>query len=126
MIKLLASANQEAFDKSVAHIKALPKRSMAFNGKKGTCVYSHRHGGCAIGGPLLTAEDAEICDGQDSTSIFSLVRAHVVDAGDLDVQLLSRLQGAHDDSFNWSERSFHAFDVLRTIGHEFGLDVSKV
>lgn len=129
MIKLLASTNQEAFDKVVAHLKVLPRRSM---NDDQSCVYSHKTGGCAIGGPLMTAEDAEACDKQDTVVIAGLKRDKFVDIGALDIEMLTALQVTHDYGHYWNvdgsnfSGNFRGFERLREIGEEFGLDVSQV
>lgn len=124
MIKLLASTNQEAFDKVVAHLKVLPERSMLDN----SCVYSHKTGGCAIGGPLMTAEDADACDKQVTVVIAGLKRDQFVDIGALDIEMLTALQATHDNGHYWNEDggNFRGFERLRSIGEDFGLDVSQV
>lgn len=130
MITLLASTNQEAFDKVVAHLKTLPHRSTL---PEGVCVYNHEFGGCAIGGPLLTANDAIECDNASWPSINSLIRDGVVDPGDISVDLLSTLQAKHDTSTYWNIDDDEEGGIndeclvaLRVVGRKFGLDVSAV
>lgn len=124
MITLLASTNQEAFDKVAAHLKALPEQSREETGFR--CAYSHKRGGCAIGGPLLTAEDAEILDGYEYPGINTLIRSGVVAAGGLSQTFLAELQRVHDYTVNWSDNGFIGHKELRAAGARIGLDVSAV
>jgi hypothetical protein len=137
IITLKAKTNQEAFDMVARHQKNMPARAQT----DGDCVYESEDDKrkCAIGALLnLNTPRKHTWAKRIRSSISDLVcsrREHAtrraeeaqVDAfcvmpGDVDVYLLQKLQGVHDDSYSWRGGGFVGWAEMRDLARSRGLN----
>lgn len=102
---LNVSTNQETFDAVCKHLFAMTKRAIT---ESGFCSYRTIDGRrCAIGA-LISDRQAEKAGITYRTggSVFALVTYdHLLNVGDVDLDLLGDLQQVHDDLRNWNGSS---------------------
>ena len=55
------------------------------------------------------------------SAISHLVQRGVVNPGGVSVSLLTSIQRAHDDSYNWYGGKFTGFGSLRNVARSYGL-----
>lgn len=94
--------NQEAFDKMMAHLRSLPERSTYPRSAGMECAYNGTM--CAVG--VLMSEAEQLHFGASRGGVRALLRemqaagyTSVLHA--LDVGLLVKMQGLHDEVYNW-------------------------
>ena len=109
--------NQEAFEKSVRHVMSQTRQC----GDSETCFYSRGQEACAIG--ILLPPDVRKSmpsnTGINSPSLRGVVNTHL--AG-VDIELLGRLQDAHDEVADREPEDLRElFDRFRLIGYAAGL-----
>lgn len=121
MFNLTVKTDQEAFDAVVAHFeKGLGRCANS----EGDCVYFTPTNNCAVGAivddpmGLQYALD-ESCEG---SNVSNVVGNGWLEIGEVDEDLLSRLQLAHDRRASWDGRSFTDWDAMETIARDFCLE----
>ncbi len=116
---LTVDTDQEAFDAVVRHLAAATVRAADMNG----CAYLTSGGlRCAVGA-LLDDPSSRAVE-LPTIELFLAVDDGLIDVGDIDVDLLQGLQGAHDVACNWSDDGFVGWDEMRDIADTFGLSTA--
>lgn len=117
---------QEYFDKTVKHIRSLPRQAVS---DIGTCLYRTEDGlACAVGVHIPDGHPACSAPGtvRDLIPVYPDLVGVVAPGGPCGLPLAYMLQTAHDDARNWDEGGFINHKALDNIGRAFDLDIGAV
>lgn len=120
--------NQEAFDKVIEHLIGQKWTKASQDGR---CMYRSCDGSkCAVGAIIPDDEYTSGLEGEDVYGIFGSVPSF----DELDVELLSRMQGLHDDGLPSKEMTAmidynfedhfknNVFQILKNIALDYKLE----
>lgn len=111
--------NQEAFDIMVNHLRTMPGRSV--NARKTVCQYRNSNGNkCAVG--VLIPDNEYDSDWDINTIGIDMIYSKIPSLQGLNINLLQKMQDAHDNPNNWKEDQFTSEQLLACIAYEFHLE----
>jgi hypothetical protein len=111
--------NQEVFDKVVVHLRSMASQSVRLDG---VCAYRGIDGlKCAIG--IFIPDDVYSPDmeGPDNGVERLLNNFNLPELKEIPIDLLKRLQSAHDSGDNWGEDGFFGEYDLETTARIWSL-----
>lgn len=111
--------NQEAFDIMVEHLGNLKERSIY----GGWCAYN---GSKCVVGILMTDEEQEKFGTYkgDVDAMRDKMKeiGHTSHLHQLNLKMLRKMQGLHDNFNNWNDKGFKNWDRVRYVANDFNLE----
>lgn len=141
MLTLKAHTDQEAFDLVIRHLAFQPRRS---TDEHGNCIYiagpdnllpDGKRNRCAAGALIAESDEEALAeinefDANSGVGWHGMVDDQygpgLVDAEDVDTELVSALQDLHDTSSNWVDDGFANWTDAYAIAERFGVDPGVV